>query len=208
MDSSLQPLLDKLSTHEFEEYGWLALRAATWTANDLTLDLIVRQQDRADEPWRLHCRDVRRSRIVNHGAERLSIETQHPVLLPHTENVAELYFSNRPPDPDTTVAQLVEAHRTFVGEWFDCFYFFNLLPGRPLRGLLDGGFGKLAEGPQPLIERYAEVLRRAGVAVSSPPSRAPTWWDGGRWVDEVKPCFAVIFGDSYVVSAYVTAEKA
>src|SRR5438105_14090845 len=97
MNASLRPLMDTLSTLNFEEFGWLALTAVTWTANDVTLHLVVHQQDHADEPWRLHCAGVRGSRILNdQGINSLRIETEHPVLLPHTEPIVELYFSERP----------------------------------------------------------------------------------------------------------------
>jgi hypothetical protein len=208
MNASLQPLLDTLSTLDFEEFGRLALIAVTWAANDVTLHLVVHQQDHADEPWRLHCAGVRGSQILNdQGINSLRIETEHPVLLPHTEPIAELYFSERPSNPDAVVGQLIEAHRGVVGAWFDCLHFFNLGRDRSLRGMLDGGHGKLAAGPQSVIERYAEVLRGAGIAVSSPPSRPPVWWDGTRWVEEVKLLFALILGESYVVSSAVTAER-
>jgi hypothetical protein len=94
-----------------------------------------------------------------------------------------------------------------VGSWFDCLHFFNLGSERSLRAMLNGGFGKLAEGPQPLIDRYAEAVRNSGVAVSSPPSRPPVWWNGAKWVEEVNPLFAVVLGASYVVSPAVTAER-
>src|SRR5205823_5413511 len=120
MDASLQPLLDTLSTLDFDEFGGLALTVATWAANDITLHLTVHQQDQPDQPWRLHCRDVRRSQIVNgRGIDTLHIETRHPLLLPHTESFVELYFSSRPPDADATIGRLVEAHRAVVGGWFD-----------------------------------------------------------------------------------------
>ena len=208
MDASLQPLLDTISTLEVEESGHLGITAATWAGNNVTLHLTVRQQDRADQEWRLHCGDVRRSRIVNdQGIDALWVKSQHPLLLPHTEAVVELYFSSRPSDPDAAVGRLVEAHRTVVGGWFDCLYFFNLGPRQSLRAMLDVGFGMLAEGPRPLIEKYGEVLRDCAVDVSSPPSRPPVWWDGARWVEEVKPLFAVILGASYVVSPAVMAER-
>lgn len=208
MDASLQPLLDTTSTLEFEEFGHLSITAATWSDDRVTLHLTVHQQDRADQAWRLHCRNVRRSRIVNDQAiNALWIKSEHPLLLPHTEAVVQLYFASRPADPDAAVGRLVEAHRAVVGDWFDCLYFFNLGPQQSLRAMLDGGFGKLAEGPRPLIEEYERVLRGCGVAVSSPPSRAPVWWDGTRWVEEVKPLFAVTLGASYVVSPAVAAER-
>lgn len=208
MDASLQVLMDTLSTLEFEEFGGITLTAATWAANDLTLHLTIHQQGQADQPWRLHCEDVRRSRIVNdQGIDTLQIETQHPLLLPHTEPVVELYFSSRPSDADATIGRLLEAHRAAVGGWFDSLHFFNLGPDHSLRAMLNGGFGRLAVGPRPLINLYADVLRASGVAVSSPPSRLPLWWDGARWIEEVKPLFAVILGGSYVLTPAVTAER-
>jgi hypothetical protein len=102
---------------------------------------------------------------------------------------------------------LVEAHWAAVGEWFDSLYFFNLGPARSLRAMLNGGFGRLAAGPRSLMDSYADVLRVSGVAVSSPPSRSPTWWDGTRWVEEVGPLFAVILGGSYVVAQAVTGAR-
>jgi hypothetical protein len=208
IDKSLQPLLDIISTLDFEEFGLLALASAEWDGNDLTLHLAVERKDEEDEVWRLHCANVRRSRIGNdQGIGSLSVETRHPLLLPHTEPVADLYFSSRPADPDATVGRLLEAHHSAVRRWFDFLHFFNLGPDQSLRALLAGGFGKLAQGPQSLIGRYAEVLRGVGVAVSSPPSWAPVWWDGTRWVQEVDPLFVVILGGSYVVAPTVTAER-
>jgi hypothetical protein len=208
MDASLQPFLNTISTLEFEEFGHLAIAAATWTDNDVTLHLTVHQQDQEDQQWRLRCRGVRRSRIENDKAiDALWLETQHPLLLPHTEAVAELYFSSRPSDPDAAVGRLVEAHNAVVGRWFDCLHFFNLGPKGSVRAMLDGGFGKLAEGPQALIDRYAEALRDSGVAVSSLASRPPVWWNGEKWVEEVSPLFAVILGASFVVSPSVAAER-
>lgn len=208
MDTSLQPLLDTTSTLEFEETGCLTITAATWTGNNVTLHLTVHLQDQADQSWRLHCHDVRRSRIVNdRDIGALWIKDKHPLLLPHTEPVVELYISSRPKNPDAVAGCLIEAHHAVVGKWFDCLHFFNLGPQNSLRAMLDGGFGKLAQGPRSLIEKYSDVLRDSGVAVSSPPSRPPAWWDGERWVKEVKPLFAVILDASHIVSSVVTAKR-
>jgi hypothetical protein len=208
MDSSLQLLLGRLSSLDFEEFGSIELAAATWAGNDLALGVVVHQPDHADERWRLNCPAVRRSRIMNNqGTDSLRIETAHPVLMPHTQPRVEVYFSSRPSKPDALIGQLVEAHRELLVGWFDSLYFFNLGPHHSLHALLDGGFGKLADGPEPLMEKYAQVLRRAGVKVSSPGSRPPVWWDGERWIQESTPLYALILGESYVVSETVTAER-
>jgi hypothetical protein len=209
MHESLRPLLDTFTTLEFEEFGWVALTGVMWEGNDLTLHLVVHQQDLPDECWRLRCRAERENRILNNkGCDGVVVTTEHPVLLPHTSPVTELYFSGRPADPDAVVGQLMEAHHEFVGRWFDGLRFFNLGPHRSIKRMLEGGFGKLVDGPQPLVERYADVLRRAAISVSSPPPRRPMWWDGENWIGSSGPMYAVVLGESYVVSPDVTAERA
>ena len=208
MDPTLQQLLDLLARLDLEHEDWLALESVTWSGNDLTLHLAVHEAERPAQRWRVRCGSVRSSRISNDGGvDRLWVETEHPLLLPHTEPTAELYISSRPADPDAVVGQLVEAHRAAVGGWFDCLHFFNTGPHHSLRRMLDGGYGMIAKGPRSLIERYGDVLRRAGVKISSPPPRPATWWDGERFVAETKPMYAVVLGQSFVVSPAVTAEK-
>lgn len=207
MDAPLQQLLALLARLDLEHDDWLALESVAWAGNDLTLHLAVHEAEHPAQRWRVRCRSVRRSRISNDdGVAWLRIETEHPLLLPHTEPTAELYFSSRPHDPDATIGRLVEAHRAIVGGWFDCLQFFNLGPHGSLRRMLDGGFGMIAKGPAPVIDRYGQVLRRAGVAVSSPPPRPVGWWDGERFVEETKPMYAVLLGPSYVISPSVAAE--
>jgi hypothetical protein len=139
--------------------------------------------------------------------ELLRIETEHPVLLPYTQPIVELYFSDHPSNCGALASELLDVHRSAVGGWFDYAHFFSVGPDRSLRAVLEGGFGKLAEGPQVLAERYAEVLRRAGVSVSLLPSRRPVWWDGEQWVEETGALYALILGESYVVAQSVSAER-
>ncbi len=208
MDPSLQPLLDTLSTPEFEERGNLAITSASWSENNVMLCLTIQQQEPEDQHWRLHCQDVRGSRISNdERRDPFCITTTHPLLLPHTEPQLELYFASRPSDPDAAVGRLIEAHRAVGGAWLDCFQFFNLGPNKSLRELLAGGFGKVADGPRSLVERYSEALRSCGALVSSPPPRPPVRWHGGNLVEQVEPLFAVILGSSYVISPSVTANR-
>jgi hypothetical protein len=208
MDAALQLLLERLSTLDVEEYGWLRLESATWANSDVILHLVVHQQDQPDQSWLVHCHHVRNSKIRNDQAiDSIQVETEHPLLLPHLSPIAELYFHGRPAHPDAAVGQLVEAHRSLLEDWFDCMHFFNLGLSRSLRQVLESGFGLLAKGPSPLIELYAQVLQGHEVSVSSPPSRQPAWWNDGEWIQEKAPLFALIFGKSYVVASAITAEK-
>jgi hypothetical protein len=208
MDASLQEIVDAISTLEFEEYGLLAITSASWVDRDVTLCVTIKQQGHEDQRWSVLCRDVRHGRIANDETDRgFKVTAEHPLLLPYTEPRVELYFSSRPSDPEAAIGRLVEAHRAVMGDWFDCFRFFNLGRNGSLLALLDCGFGKVADGPLSLIDRYSEALRSSGVAVSSPPSRPPVWWNGTAWTQETGPLFALIVGSSYVISPTVTAKR-
>lgn len=207
MDSSLQKLLATFQSLEFEEYGSVRLTAVSRLYNDFCLDMTVYPHERPEEVWRVRCHAVRDMRIMNEwGLDGLNVVTSHPVLLPHIEPIAELYFSQPPRNVDELMGQLAQAHHAAVDEWFDFLHFFNRGPGGDLRDLLEGGHGKLADGPESTIARYAEVLRRAGVPCSSPPAREPGWWDGQAFVRRTKPLFAIILGRSYLVADSVSAE--
>lgn len=169
--------------------------------------MTIKQADREDQHWRVLCRTVRDSRIVLEAVHSLRFEMRHPLLLSHIEPVVELYFSSRPSDSDSAVGRLVEAHRSVVGEWYGFHHFFNRAYHSSISELLNSGFGKLAEGPQTLMERYAECLRRYGVAMSSPPPRPPVWWNGTTFVKNDEPLYALVLGSSYFVSPSVTATK-
>jgi hypothetical protein len=206
IDASLKRLFDALSTLEFEEYGVFGLTGVSWVDDEnVALRFVLRQQDRSDELWELRCGDVRRVRISNdRWGDHLRIETRHPLLLPYSEPKAELYFSQRPEDAGGVIGRLIEAHREVVGAWFDCLEFLNIGPDGSLRRMLEGGFGRLAQGPRSLIERYARVLEGAGVPTSVLPPRAAH--DAGQ-SDEAGTLVALIFGASHVVAAAVTGDR-
>lgn len=210
MHASLQTFLDATSTFEFNEFGSLSLDSAEWAGRDMAVVVTLREQDQPDRSWRLSCAAVRNSRLQ--GVRELNhvmLLSVHPLLLPHVSPVVELHFRGRPADLLSTIGELVEAHRRIVGSWFDWTRFLNvhvLSDGGPRR-LLEGGFGSFADGPKPLIEAYGRVLEGRGVTVSFLPERRPAWWDGTRWVDETVPLYALLLGESYVVSPGVTAEE-
>jgi hypothetical protein len=209
MHPSLRPLLDSLTDLDFEEFGSIGLLSAEWALEDVILSVVVEKQDQPAKGWRIRCHSVRDCKIKStQGQTDLRVLTDHPVMMPHVSKVLELYINGAPASADATIGQLVEAHREVVGDWFDYNRFFNLGPNRSLRDMLVGGIGKLAEGPQGLIHAYARVLESNGVRTSSPPGRAPMWWNGTHWVEERQDLFALIFGDSYFVAANITAEEA
>jgi hypothetical protein len=205
---SLQELLDLISNIDLDESDRIVLQQARWAGNDMALDLVIHQMDQADQRWCITCEKVRNSEIRNHAAiDRMSVETEHPLLLPHTSSTVELYFRGQARDAGELISQLLDAHGEMVEAWFDFTHFFNVGPRESLRQLLDGGFGKLAEGPELLMEAYARTLRANGVEVSSPFAKAPVWWDGERWMQEGAGLAVLILGESYCVAPRVTAVR-
>ena len=212
MDPSFQPLLDVLSTHEFEEWGTVTLDSVSWTDLDVRVGLVVNVDDQPEQRFLITGRRVRSSRVRYHPIQLqidddIKVTGEHPVLMPHTAPVTELYFHGRPSSPDTIVGQLVDAHRSLVGDWFGLEDFVKVGLRDSYRALLAGGFGMFASGPQPLIERYARVLADNGVSVSSPPPRPPLWWDGDDFDGQTEGLLALILGRSYFVGAKFTAER-
>ena len=208
MHPSIAPLLQAIDTGEFEdEVDWLEVTRITWTEGDAVLDLKLNRANSPPAGWRVRCHETRCNRFDG-SLCRINFEVveDHVVLLPHSQPHVELYFSSSPADPDALVGQLIEAHRKMVGDWLSPFAYFNASPMHRLSELLGGGFGKLADGPLPLIERYRSVLETAGVRSSTPPARPPVYRKNDSWVEEVGPLFALFMDDSYVVARSFTAE--
>jgi hypothetical protein len=219
MNNALQSLMTRLAALRTSDSGSLTLKSITWAGDDLLMGTEVREYGWASgswsvqsiEKWQLRCRDVRDSRLVAvNTALGFTIEESHTVLLPYTAPHLELYFRGVCPDADRVVGQLLQAHRNAVGEWFEFMRSLNPAAWSSPSDLLRGGFGRLAAGPQPLIEKYAEVLRQNGLDVSSPPPTKPSWseWQkGGRTVTEPQPPKVLLLNSCYVVTPEITAER-
>jgi hypothetical protein len=213
MDEAFESLLTRTAAPGFKEVGSLTVRSIAFAKHDVLLGLDLREDHQypneaaCRERWELRCRDVRNTRIESRdGGAMLSYADEHPALLPHTSPVFELYFRGTCDDADRVVGQLFQAHREVVGHWFE---FEDFLNGSSPAELLRGGYGRLAAGPKDLIDRYAEVMRRNGVAVSSPPPQPrPPWRREGKIVTEAGPLRALLVGRFCFVTPEVTAKRA
>ena len=108
-------------------------------------------------------------------------EHEHPLLMPYVAERAHLTFTGKPKGPASeVVGELYAAHAAVAGEYVPLGMYMNTSYGRDpetahgaawrgyvsLAGLLEGGYGTLADGPLPLIRAYADVLTRFGISVS------------------------------------------
>ncbi len=119
----------------------------------------------------------------------------HPILWPHVENHAELYFYSATKDPRQLIADLHEAHSLAVLKWFPLDRFTNDL--QPLHKLLAAANGCLAAGPLPLIRVYEGVLQAAAIQCSILESKHPRGRSSN--LDTSAPV-ALLMGTSYFIA--------
>jgi hypothetical protein len=202
----LDTLIALTKTGEFEDSGGFRFGLAQSTAEGMALELILVPGDGADEQhWRVDCFGVR-EHLLRGEFSGLQIVSEHPVLLPFTEQVTDLYFYSASPNPMATVGALFERHRDLVGSWIPFERFLNVVT-KGLSPLLAASSGQLASGPVSLMEAYSSVLGEYGVRSSMLPSRPPKFWDGEKWLVSSIPLRALVFESSYVVAERFDAQK-
>lgn len=196
----LDLLLALTQTLEFEESGGFRFVSVERTSGGLQLRLALIPGGGGDEqPWCIQCVGAHGHRLHGEFAQSLEVASEHPVLLPFTEPVTDLYFSSPAPNPPAAVGALWERHRQLVGSWLPFEQFVNAVP-KGLAALLAASSGQLAAGPVSLMQAYAEVLTEHGVRSSMLPPHPPRRWDGERWVGPASRLHALVFGTSYVVA--------
>ena len=177
----------------------MAIVAAQWHENDLTVGLEVRPGGASPhQQWEIICRDVRRSRLERELESCIELLEEHALLLPHRQVHEQLFISSAPASAPAVVGDLWIAHRAATADWFDAEAFFN--PHIGLVTLLESGNGLLASGPRAILEAYQDVLRSHEVRFNTIGARAPVWWKDGRWVPESEGLRVLIIGESFVVA--------
>lgn len=202
------------ATAALDADGGIVVTSAEWSDDALILRLEVRQADEEPTRWRVVARSVREHRVELGWCYEISLENEHPLLWPHLDRHASLYFLGRPASAQETVGSLWSAHQRETRGWMRLDRFCN--PELPLDALLDRGFGLLASGPERLLRAYGTVLAVAGVEWSLAGQGPARIWDQtpsarlDEWkpLPEGKPFRALTLGDSYVVAADFTASRA
>ena len=110
----LQNLLDAIieltKKWEFEDSGGLRFRSTQCTADGVVLDLFLIPGDGSDEQhWQIECSGVRDYLLRNEFSEGLCVVSEHPVLLPFTDQTTQLHFYSASPNPMATVGHCLKA---------------------------------------------------------------------------------------------------
>jgi hypothetical protein len=113
-------------------------------------------------------------------------------------------FYGKSANPSAVVGGLYERHWELAGKWIPFHRFLN--PGVRLTELIAGGFGMLAEGPEPLILAYEEVMQQHGFSTTHRDPRQPVYWGGEGWLAEKAVLSALVLDESYVVAEHFAAK--
>jgi hypothetical protein len=201
----IEDLLVATGGFGFEEYGSLRLTQAEWSEGILTLSLDVSSDEDPDiHPcWQVVCSGVREDRLSLGYAHDLQISNKHVLLWPHSARTSAISFYGRAENPSAVAGALYQRHWTLAGKWFPFHRFLNSLP---LTELIAGGFGMLAEGPEPLILAYEEVMRRHGFSTSHRDPMPPGYWGVDGWLERKAALSVLILDESYIVAENFAAK--
>ena len=196
----LEELLAITNLVDFEDYGSLRLANVEWSEGSLTLSLDVSADEYPDvhPRWQVACSGVREDCLSLGYSYDLQLSNDHVLLWPHVARRTSTSFYGRCENPSAVAGALYERHWELAGKWIPFHRFLN--PGVRLTELIAGGFGMLAEGPEPLILAYEEVMQRHDFSTSHLDPGKPVYWGGEGWIEEKAALSVLVLDESYVVA--------
>lgn len=202
----LEDFLAATSGVDFEDYGSLRLTRAEWSEDALTISLEVSSdEDPGIHPrWRVVCSGVREDSLSLGYAYGLQFSDDHVLLWPHAGRQSATSFYGRAENPSAVAGALYRRHWELADKWLPFHRFLN--PRVRLTELIAGGFGMLAEGPEPLVLAYEEVMRQHGLSTSHRDPRKPVYWGGDGWLEQEAALSVLILDESYIVAEEFVAE--
>ena len=202
----LKNLLDITNQVDFEDFGSLRITNVQSDGDDLRLLLRITADEYPEihKNWQVFCSAVREDSLSLGDHYDLQFFDDHVLLWPYLAPHTSTSFYGKVQDPLTVIGALYQRHRDLVGGWLPLHRFLNSNIALP--ELISGGFGMLAEGPEPLVLAYEDVMRTHGFTTSHLDPRKPVYWGGNGWLDQ-RPAFVLILDESYVVAEQFVASS-
>ena len=149
-----------------EDYGSIAVNAVERKGDDLHLILAVTSDEDLELPADIvvQCYSYKEATVAPHYYDEIFVTGDHPLLWYYTEPDFILSFYGEAANPLAVIGELVERHTQLVEDWIP---FRRYLNSGNLSELIAGRYGMLANGPQPLIVAYEEVMQRHGFSTSN-----------------------------------------
>jgi len=201
----LENLLDITKEIDFEDYGSLRLTAAESEGDTLRLSLHITGDEYPEihRTWQVLCSNVKEDSLSLGVHYDLQLYDDHVLLWPHVARRTSTSFYGKAQNSLAVIGALCERHKELVGDWLPFHRFLNSNIG--LSELISGGFGMLAEGPEPLVLAYEDVMRGHGFSTSHLDPTKPVYFGGNQGRDQERPAFVLILDDSYVVAEQFAA---
>ena len=165
----LDDLIKVTSSFDFDDdNGSVELVQVSQERDVLTLSFEIVSEGEGDrhQVWTVECEGLLEHQVTLGWFEELDLHYHHVLLWPYIYPTACVSFHGETQDPLSVVGALYQRHEELVEGWVPFTRFMN---GKTV-DLISGRYGMLAEGPVPLLESYAQVLERYGIAagVSNP----------------------------------------
>jgi hypothetical protein len=202
----LECLRSHLANPELEDAA-IRISGVTWRGDDVDLALSVTDYHGGAtlSEWVVKCRRVRECTLSGRFGDLAVHEFGHAAIRQYRDPRRALFFNGKAPDLDAIIGRLWAAHRSVAGSWIDFERYFNAQ--LPLRNLLSSGFGKLADGPDFLVQQYAKVLTEASVEVSLGQLWPAKVWTEGMWVETAAELSMLAVDTSFVVAEVFDDER-
>ena len=196
----LDELLGIANFMHSEDYGSLCLTRIELSESAITLSLHISADRYPDihSHWQVVCLGVREHRLSLGHAYQFQLLDDHVLLWPFMARRLSTYFYGKCDNPAAVVGALYDRHWELAGEWIPLHRFLNSRVR--LMKLITSGAGMLAEGPQPLILAYEDVMQESGFSTSHVDAGEATYWDGETWLEERAKLSALVLDNSYVVA--------
>lgn len=203
----LEELLAITNRGDFYLNGSLSITHIEWSELGITFFVDVSVSDAPDihPRWQIICLGVREHSVSLGYSDQMWLSNNHVLLWSHTAPITSLYFHGTCENAAAVTGALYERHWELAGKWIPFHTFLNSLLG-PTK-LIAGGGGMLAEGPEPFILAYEEVLQRFGFSTSHLEPKLPTHWNGEAWVEETSALSVLILEDFFIVAEIFEAKK-
>lgn len=163
----MDALLKTISSVDYEDYGSLLVTRIERRNDDLQLLLDVTADEEPDVPRNIQitCHAFRENNLSPGYYQDLQVFDDHVLLWHYTKPHFITSFYGSVEVPLAVVGALYERHFDLAEDWIPLTKYMN--SGVRLAELIGGSFGMLADGPEPLVLAYEEVMQRSGISTSS-----------------------------------------
>jgi hypothetical protein len=203
----LEELLAIANRGDFYHNGSLNITHIEGSEYALTFFVDVSVTDATDihPRWQIICSGVREHSVSLGYSDEMWLSNNHVLLWTHTAPTTSLYFHGTCENAAAVTGALYERHWELARKWIPFHTFLNSLM-EPTK-LIAGGGGMLADGPEPFILAYEEVMQRFGFSTSHLEPKPPRHWNGEAWVEETAALSVLILEDFFIVAENFEAKK-